>query len=33
LFTDEYGGQIIRTPDLRNDSWQLFAKFSYFLNF
>jgi hypothetical protein len=33
LFTDEYGSQIIRTPDLRNDSWQLFAKFSYFLNF
>jgi hypothetical protein len=33
LQIDEVGRDIIRTPGLRNDSWQFFAKFSYFLNF
>ena len=33
LYIDEFGREIVRTPDLQNDSWQLFVKFSYFLNF
>ena len=32
LHFDKFGSDIIRTPDLQNDSWQLFVKFSYFLN-
>ncbi len=31
LLTAEGGDRLLRTPDLHNDSWQFFVKFSYFL--
>jgi hypothetical protein len=33
LWINPTGSQIIRTPDLRNDSWQFFMKLSYYLSF
>jgi len=33
LYPTKSGNEIILTPDLHNDAWQLFAKFSYFLQF
>jgi hypothetical protein len=31
LLAAEGGDRLLRTPDLRNDSWQFFVKFSYYL--